>query len=106
MTSKDGTHWSEWKDLAVIDEGSYQSSGQRGNRIGTSFNYHPHRQERRGLNYRTNLYCLITDDCGRTWKTVNGTTVSLPLTTVSNEALVHDYSAEGMNVYISDLNFD
>lgn len=106
MTSRDGIHWSEWKDLAVIDEGSYQSSGQRGKRIGTSFNYHPHRQERRGLNYRTNLYCLITDDCGKTWKTVKGTTVNLPLTTVSNEALVHDYSAEGMNVYISDLNFD
>lgn len=106
MNSRDGIHWSEWKDIAIIDEGSYQSSGQRGARIGTSFNYHPHRAERRGLNYRTNLYCLLTDDFGKTWKTADGRIVSLPLTSISNEALVHDYSAEGLNVYISDLNFD
>ena len=106
MTSPDGIHWSEWKDLASIDEGSYQSSGHRGNRFGTSFNYHPHRKEKRGLNYRTNLYCLLTDDFGKTWKAADGTPVELPLTTISNGALVHDYTSEGLNVYISDLNFD
>jgi hypothetical protein len=106
MSSPDGIHWSEWKDLASIDEGSYQSSGHMGNRFGTSFNYHPHRKEKRGLNYRTNLYCLLTDDYGKTWKAADGTPIELPLTTISNGALVHDYSAEGLNVYISDLNFD
>ncbi len=106
MTSPDGVHWSEWKDLASIDEGSYQSSGHKGNRFGTSFNYHPHRKEKRGLNYRTNLYCLLTDNHGKTWKAADGTPIELPLTTISNGALVHDYTSEGLNVYISDLNFD
>jgi len=106
MTSKDGIQWSEWKDLAIIDQGSYQSSGYVGGRAGTAFNYHPHRKERAGLNYRTNLYCLLTDDFGKTWKTADGRQVKLPLTTISNEALVHDYDREGLNVYISDLNFD
>lgn len=106
MTSPDGIHWSEWNYLATIDQGHYQSSGQQGSRIGTSFNYHPHRKERAGLNYRTNLYCLVTEDFGKTWKTVEGNQVNLPLTAISNEALVYDYNSEGLNVYISDLNFD
>ncbi len=106
MTSPDGINWSEWKYLATIDQGHYQSSGQQGPRAATSFNYHPHREERAGLNYRTNLYCLITEDFGKTWKTANGKTADLPLTSITNDALVNDYNSEGLNVYIGDLNFD
>ncbi|MDP4290605.1 MAG: BNR-4 repeat-containing protein [Bacteroidota bacterium] len=106
MTSKDGIHWSEWKDLADIQQGHYQTSGQQGRRVGTSFNYHPDRKVKAGLDYRTNLYYLQTDDFGKTWKTVNGNPVGLPLTAVTNAALVHDYAAEGLNVYICDVNFD
>jgi len=106
MTSPDGVNWSEWKYLANIDQGHYQSSGQKGQYVGTSFNYHPHRKERAGLNYRTNLYCLVSDDFGRNWSSVEGKPVNLPLTSISNDALVHDYDSEGLNVYIADLNFD
>lgn len=106
MTSKDGVEWSEWKFLSKIEEGHYQTSGQWKNRIGTSFNYHPEKIHVPGLDYRTNLYYISTDDNGKTWKTANGTEVTLPLKDISNEALVYDYAAEGLNVYINDLNFD
>ncbi len=106
MTSEDGINWSEWKDLATIEEGHYQTSGQQGNRVGSAFNYHPHRKERAGLNYRTNLYYLQTNDFGKSWKTVDGMPADLPLSEIDNKALVHDYASEGLNVYISDVNFD
>jgi hypothetical protein len=65
--------------------------------------YHP---ERLGLNYRTNLYYMETDDFGGTWRNIGGEAMTLPLTEVRNPALVHDYEAEGLKVYIHDLNFD
>src|SRR5690606_29427457 len=54
----------------------------------------------------TNLYYLQTKDFGKTWQTVDGKQIELPLTEVSNHALVHNYDAEERNVYISDVNFD
>src|SRR3546814_19959095 len=48
MTSKDGVDWSEWKDLSLLDQGQYQTSGNQGRRIGTAFNYHPTRKVRGG----------------------------------------------------------
>jgi hypothetical protein len=106
MTSKDGVEWSEWKFLAQIEEGSYQTSGQWKNRIGTSFNYHPHRKVNGGLDFRTNLYYMFTDDNGKSWRTADGKPVLAPLTNITNEALVYDYSSQGLNVYINDVNFD
>ena len=106
MTSKDGVEWSEWKDLSVLHQGQYQTSGNRGKRIGTSFNYHPSRKVRGGLDYRTNLYYLQTNDFGKTWTTADGSPIQVPLTEVSNKALVHDYDSEERNVYIADLHFD
>ncbi len=106
MTSKDGIHWSEWKDLSHLGVGHYQSSANKGNLIGTSFNYHPDRKVRGGLNYRTNLYYLQSKDFGKTWHTVDGTPIELPLNKVTNRALIHDYDSEGKNVYINDINFD
>lgn len=106
MTSPDGIHWSEWKDLANIEEGHYQTSGQRGKRFGTSFNYHPNKEKGAGLDYRTNLYYLYTDNSGKTWKNARGDRMELPLREIPNGALVHDYASEHLNVYINDLNFD
>ncbi len=34
-----------------------------------------------------------------------GRALSLPLTTVENDALIHDYESEGLNVYLKDLRF-
>lgn len=106
MTSPDGVHWSEWKDIANIEQGHYQTSAKSGRRIGTAFNFHPDVSMGVGLDYRTNLYYLSTDDFGKTWKTADGKTAELPLTTISNEALVYDYASEGLKVYINDVNFD
>lgn len=106
MTSKDGVEWSKWKKLSTLPQGQYQTSGNQGKRIGTSFNYHPRRDVRGGLDFRTNLYYLQSNDFGKTWTTVDGSPIELPLTEVSNKALVHDYDSEERNVYIADLNFD
>jgi hypothetical protein len=106
MRSADGVHWSEWHDLANIQQGHYQNSTQHGQKVATVFNYHPDRKQGAGLDYRTNLYYLQTDDFGKSWTTVTGAPAKLPLTTIKNDALVHDYASEGLKVYINDVNFD
>jgi len=103
MTSKDGVAWSEWQRLAAIDKGHYQISACTEDRAGTAFNYHP---EPQGLNWRTNLYYLETPDFGESWTNAAREPVDLPLTTPHNNALVHDYAAEGLKVYLKDIRFD
>jgi len=103
MTSDDGTSWSARQPLAAIDKGHYQVSGMAGRRAATAFNYHP---AEGGLNFRTNLYYMETPDLGKTWRTAGGQTLTPPLTTVENPALVHDYEAEGLKVYLKDIRFD
>jgi hypothetical protein len=103
MTSKDGRTWSDPQLLARVDMGHYQISLPQGNRVGTAFNYHP---SLLGLNARTNIYYLETTDMGKTWKNIQGAPVETPLTTVQNPALVHDYQAEHLLVYLKDLQFD
>ncbi|RYC70456.1 hypothetical protein EQG79_11430 [Spirosoma sordidisoli] len=106
ITSPDGISWSAWQDIGQIQEGHYQTSGQRGGTIGTSFNFHPDTEKGSGLDYRTNLYYVETTDFGKSWHTAGQEPVSLPLTEPKNKALVNDYQQAGLNVYISDLNFD
>lgn len=106
MSSPDGVEWSEWKNLSELGVGQYQTSGNRDKLVGTAFNYHPNRKVRGGLDFRTNLYYLQTNDFGKTWQTVDGKPMELPLSVVDNAALVHDYDTQKRNVYISDVNFD
>jgi hypothetical protein len=103
MTSSDGRTWDKPRPLAQIAQGHYQISWRQGGRVGTAFNYHP---QRGGLNARTNLYYLETSDFGKTWRTVEGTLVPTPLTKVNNPALIRDYQAEGLLVYLKDVQFD
>jgi hypothetical protein len=103
MTSRDGQTWNEPAPLAHMDEGHYQVSCSDGRRVGTALNYHP---KPGGLNARTNLYYLETSDAGRTWQTIDGKPLSLPLVDVHNPALVHDYQAERLLVYLKDVQFD
>lgn len=103
MTSPDGVTWSKWQRLGAIDQGHYQVSAVSPGKAGTAFNYHP---AGKGLNWRTNLYYIETPDFGKTWQTVDGKPLELPLTTPANEALVHDYAAQGLNVYMKDIRFD
>jgi len=102
MTSPDGLAWDAPKPLARILNGHYQISNRRGGRVATAFNMHPER----GLDHRTNLYYLQSDDFGATWRTAAGQAVQTPLTDVDNPALVRDFQAEGFRVYLKDLNFD
>lgn len=103
MTSPDGRDWSDWLPYARIEKGHYQASEACGTRIGTAMDFHPDPQ---GLNWRTNLYYLETDDLGKSWHTVDGRPLETPLTTVDNPALIHDYRSEKRNVYVQDLTYD
>lgn len=106
MTSKDGVNYSDWKDLATIEEGHYQTSGQFNNKLGSAFNFHPVKVGENGLNYRSNLYYIQTRNFGETWQSAKGDELNLPLTAISNAALVKDYHSLGLNVYINDLAYD
>ncbi len=103
MTSPDGVTWSEWRRLGAIHQGHYQVSAATATVAGTAFNYHP---AKRGLNWRTNLYYLETRDFGETFRTVDGRSVDLAVTTPDNAALVHDYASEKLNVYMKDICYD
>ncbi len=103
MSSPDGIHWSEWQRLAAIEQGHYQISAVTANRAGSAFNFHP---QGKGLNWRSNLYYVETRDGGRTWRTADGTPLKLPLTEPDNPALVCDYRARNLNVYMKDIQFD
>ena len=103
MTSSDGVSWSGYQRLAAIEEGHYQISTLGKAKAGCAFNYHP---QGKGLNWRTNLYFMETIDHGKSWQSVDGTSLTLPLTQVKNPALVYDYQAEGLNVYLKDICYD
>lgn len=102
LRSRDGVVWTDRRRLAAIEQGHYQVSGAGRGVAGSAFNYHP---AGRGLNWRTNLYYLETSD-GVDWRTVAGEPLAPPLTQVDNAALVHDYAAEGLNVYLKDVRYD
>jgi hypothetical protein len=103
MTSPDGVKWSQWQRLAAIDQGHYQISAAGKTKAGSAFNFHP---QPKGLNWRTNLYYIETDDLGKTWRSADGQELTLPLTKPKNAALIHDYQKEGLNVYLKDIRFD
>lgn len=106
MRSSDGINYGEWIDLATIEEGHYQTSGRYKDKLATTFNFHPVKRNENGLNYRSNLYYMQSKDFGKTWSSVQGETLQLPLVAIDNPALVKDYYSVGLNVYINDLNFD
>jgi hypothetical protein len=117
MRSEYGEAWTERMLLAHMEEGHYQISwpyhGKDAvsfKKVGTAFNYHPTafqgHAEMKGLNWRTNLYYIETDDYGHTWRTVQGEVVDAPLTDPKSAALIHDYEAEGRLVYLKDLKYD
>jgi hypothetical protein len=103
MTSRDGIKWSQWQRLAAIDEGHYQVSAAATNKAAAAFNFHP---KGKGLNWRTNLYYMETGDLGKTWKSADGRDLTLPLTHIENPALVYNYQAEDLKVYLMDIQLD
>ena len=103
MTSPDGRTWSEPELMSGVEEGHYEVSWRQGERVGTAFNFHP---RGKGVNWRTNLYYLQSDDFGHTWRNAQGEAVDLPLEQIQNPALIHDFQSKGLNVYLKDLAFD
>lgn len=108
--SPDGRTWPERRLYAHIQEGHYQVSWPCGDKVGSAFNYHPTAfqgdKAKKGLNWRTNLYYIETPDMGQSWRTAAGEIVDTPLKDPKNPALVHDYEAEGLLVYMQDIKFD
>ena len=107
-TSADGRTWAAPQLLAHLEMGDYQVSQRQGDtdRVATAFDLHP-KQGRAGtgLNYRTNIYYAETRDGGATWTTAGGGRLSSPLTEANNPALVRDYRAEDLSVYLKDIAF-
>ncbi len=104
QASPDGRQWTEPRLLSLFGQGHYQISEPYGTeKFGSAFNYHP---VGKGLNWRTNLYYIETNDAGRTWHNAAGAALELPLRDVSNPALVVEYESKGRNVYMKDLAFD
>lgn len=102
-SSADGRQWTEPALLARIQLGHYQVTAQRGTRLASVFNLHP---QPGGLNERTNLYYMESSDRGQTWTNVRGEPLRLPLREAANPALVRDYQAEGLKVYLKEVAFD
>ena len=109
-TSKDGTEWSEIKNLANIitpgdtKSGHYEITGYDPvtGKIVVTFNRHKNGD----CDTRTNIYYLESSDWGKTWKTASGKKVETPVTTLDSPALILDAQSKGQNVYIKDVNFD
>lgn len=103
QTSEDGKAWTPEQRLAGFG-GHYQVTNVRrtDGLIASAFMYHPGGN----VDKRTNLYYLQSADRGKTWTTVTGQLLAVPLNTVENPALLIDYEKQKRNVYIHDLNFD
>jgi hypothetical protein len=107
-TSPDGMTWTDDQKLAGIvgkpgeKAGHYQVSGQHEGKVATFFSRHPDGN----VDQRTNLYYLQSRDFGKSWETVDGHPITLPVTDVYSPTLVRDYETEGKNVYLKDLAFD
>lgn len=100
-TSPDGKIWSPDSKLAGMG-GHYQVTNMVGNKLVSVFNYHPGGN----VDKRTNIYAVQTLDMGKTWSSVGGEILTVPLADPRNGALIRDYEAEKKLVYINDLNFD
>jgi hypothetical protein len=101
--SSDGRSWSAPADLARFGQGHYQVSRYAAGKLGSAFDYHP---QEGGLDYRTNLYYMESADGGASWTTVLGRPLTMPLLSSGNPALVRDYEAEGLKVYLKDIQYD
>ncbi|WP_025764656.1 BNR-4 repeat-containing protein [Dyadobacter tibetensis] len=107
-TSADGITWTEDQKLAGIKRaedkksGHYQVTGQYGGKVVTFMNWHPDGD----VDLRTNLYYLQSTDMGRTWTTVDGRPVEVPLSDYDSPALLREYFGVKKNVYVKDVDFD
>ena len=108
-TSTDGINWTDDKMLAAIPvnegekSGHYQTSNVFDNKVvGTFFNRHPNGN----VDKRSDLYYVQSADFGKTWTSVEGIQLELPLVQLESPARAIDYSSKGKNLYLKDMGFD
>lgn len=108
-TSKDGMNWTEDKMLAAIPvnpgekSGHYQTSNCfNGEKVATFFNRHPDGN----VDKRTDLYYVQSTDFGKTWTSVDGKKLDLPITDLESPSLAVNYRSTNKNVYLKDMGFD
>lgn len=102
QNSKNGRDWSEPRLYSLIAHGHYQVTWKHEGKVGSMFNYHP---QGKGLNWRTNVYYIESDDGGRTFKNIQGKTLDLPLTEIQNDAMALEYESKGRNCYMKCLRY-
>ncbi|MDX9725474.1 MAG: BNR-4 repeat-containing protein [Bacteroidales bacterium] len=100
-SSISGKDWSDSRKLASMG-GHLQISESYGGRIATAFNYFPGGD----IDRQTNLYLMLSDDNGNSWKTIESRRLQIPLREVENEALLKNFEKEGKLVHLSDIDFD
>ncbi len=100
VRQSDGSRGTDQKLAAM--QGHYQTSCQLGERVITAFNRHPGGTP----DTRTDLYYLETRDLGKTWQTIDGTTIATPLVEPRNAALIQAFSADKRLVYLNSITLD
>lgn len=110
QTSPDGAQWTKPQLLSLMHQGHYPiaepyipTDKSKPARLGIAFNYHP---KGRGLNWRTNVYYMETDDFGKTWKTIDGRPLEIPLKSPDCAARIAELESRKRNVYMKDLTYD
>ncbi|MBR0057574.1 MAG: glycoside hydrolase family 88 protein, partial [Kiritimatiellae bacterium] len=110
--SEDGTRWSGRSLLARFNSGHYQRAWQfvpegpqpnAAAKVGVAFDQHP---KGKGLNWRTDVFYMESDDFGETWRNAAGEALALPLDRRDNPALALSYADKSRNVYIKGVKFD
>jgi hypothetical protein len=99
--STDGKNWSNAKKIVGFG-GHNLVTESDGRSIVAAFNYFPGG----GIDKQTNLYFMMSDDLGKTWRSGDGKVIQIPLNLIHNEALVRDFETEKKHVYIKDINID
>ncbi len=109
-TSIDGVNWTPDQKIAGIPQKKGEKSGHYqvsdiyagGSIAGTFFNRHKNGHP----DTRTDLYYMQTPDLGKTWETVTGKKVKVPVAKKNAPIRVIDYASKGKNVYMKDMSFD
>ncbi len=93
--------WTVGREGDKPGHGLYQFTAARGSRVATAINNWIGRTRD-----RSNLFYLQSDDMGKTWQTADGKDFTPPIREVKCRALVRDFWAEHLQVYIQHLTFD
>ncbi len=108
-TSVDGIHWTDDKQLAAIPVNPDEKSGHYqvsncfdGKKVATFFNRHP----QGNVDKRTDLYYVESSDFGKTWTSIDGVQLEIPLVDKDSPALAVNYRSNNKNVYLKDIGFD